>query len=88
MDIVVHPRILKRHPDLTETDVLSAWENTIAYLPRLEPDPLRYIAVGFDSRNRLVEMVAQKTPNDIWIIFHAMTPPSKKTLAELKLVRR
>ncbi|MDE8703310.1 hypothetical protein PZH32_10110 [Adlercreutzia equolifaciens] len=88
MDIIVHPRVLQRHPDLSEADVLSAWENMISFLPRLESSPMRYIAIGSDPRGRLIEMVAQKASDGTWVIFHAMTPPSKKTLIELKFVRR
>lgn len=86
--VVVHPRVEERHPELSRDDVLSAWENMLSYLPRLESDPTRYVAVGSDSRGRLIEMVAQKGCNGTWIIFHAMTPPSRKTLVELKLTRR
>lgn len=87
-NIAVHPRVMERHPELTENDVLSAWENMIAFLPRLEAEPTRYIAVGSDSKGRLIEMVAQKAEEDLWVIFHAMTPPSQKTLVELRLTRR
>ena len=86
--VIVHPRICERHPELQEQDVLSAWGNMIAFLPRLESEPTRYIAVGSDPNGRLLEMVAQKAHDGHWVIFHAMTPPSRKTLVELKLVRR
>lgn len=85
---IVHPRVYERHPELQEKDVLSAWDNMVAFLPRLESEPTRYIAVGSDPNGRLLEMVAQKARDGRWIIFHAMTPPSRKTLIELKLVRR
>lgn len=86
--VIVHPRVMERHPELTEKDVLSAWENMLAYLPRLGDDPDQYIAVGSDSNGRLIEMVARRTADGTWVIFHAMTPPSRKTLIELKLTRR
>ncbi len=88
MNVIVHPRVMERHPELTQEDVLSAWENALAYLPRLGEDPDRYIAVGADAHGRLIEMVATHTEKGDWVIFHAMTPPSKKTLIELKLARR
>lgn len=86
--LYVHPRITERHPDLSESDVLAAWENAIAFLPRLGTDPVRYIAIGADMHGRLVEMVGQKATLGTWVIFHAMTPPTRKTLAELGLGKR
>lgn len=88
MEAIVHPRVTERHPELTKRDVLGAWENTIAYLPRLGDDPDQYVAVGADGNGRLIEMVARRSPSGSWVIFHAMTPPSKKTLYELQLTRR
>lgn len=88
IDVIVHPRVTERHPELLERDVLSAWENMLAYLPRLGDDPDQFIAVGSDSNGRLIEMVARRTDSATWVIFHAMTPPSRKTLLELKLTRR
>ncbi len=87
-EVLVHDRVTERHPELSESDVLSAWENMVAYLPRIGEAPDQYVAIGADSRGRLIEMVANRASNDVWIIFHAMTPPSHKTLVELKLIRR
>ena len=28
-DVVIHPRVFEQHLDLTEDDVLSAWDNTL-----------------------------------------------------------
>jgi hypothetical protein len=43
------------------------------------------VAVGFDGKGRLLEMVAVLGPDGIWLVYHAMTSPSKKTLKELGL---
>lgn len=34
MDVIVHKRIMERHPELTEQDVLDAWENAFTYASR------------------------------------------------------
>lgn len=88
MGVIIHPRVKEHHPELSDEDVLSAWNNTLAYLPRLGSDAVRYIAVGFDGNGRLIKIVAQRSFNGDWVIFHAMTPPSKKTLVELRLIKR
>jgi hypothetical protein len=54
---------------------------------RSEPNSKQAAAVGFDSKGRLLEMVAVFDGKD-YLIYHAMTPPTKKVLAELGLSRR
>jgi hypothetical protein len=88
MEIVIHPRISKRHPDLNEEDVREAWDNFLLSGIRAEskrfPEVLR---VGHDRQGRELEMVGALL-EDGWLVFHAMTPPSKKTLSELDRIRR
>ena len=82
--VTIDERIARRHPELSEDDVKSAWNNAIQYAERTTDDldaPL-LVAVGSDSRDRLLELVAVAGEESIHI-FHAMTPPSKKTLEEL-----
>lgn len=86
-DVFVHPRVLDRHPDLRERDVLSAWRNALEIARRDSEDGVYYVAVGSDSNGRLIEMVAMRS-DDEFLIYHAMTPPSKKTMKELRLLRR
>lgn len=81
--VEVHPRIKKRHPDLAEQDVLDAWESCFRSVPRLDRVPHEYIAVGADRKGRLIEMVVLRSSSKSWLVYHAMTPPSKKTLTEL-----
>ena len=83
----VHPRVIKRYPGLTEADVLSAWSNAFAMAIRITPDGNRFVAAGADAHGRLVEMVAIKN-HEGYFIFHAMTPPSARTLIELNLQGR
>ena len=95
MAIEVHPRVMERHPELTREqrpelapeltreDVLSAWENAYWYKVRLTPEKAYHVAIGADSKSRFVEMVASEEDDGTMLVFHAMTPPSAKTLEEL-----
>ena len=85
--VLVHPRVMERHPELSESDVLSAWDNTMAQMARLDNEDDRLVALGADPQGRLVEMVASRATDGTWVIFHAMTPPSQKTLRELRMTR-
>ena len=83
--VVVHPRVHERHPDLSDADVPCAWRNCIRARQRLNRSPNECIAIGVNERGRLIEMVAFCSPDGDWLIYHAMTPPTKKTLVELGL---
>jgi len=83
--IDVNPRISKRHPEILETDVSSAWKNAFVIIERSGvplPDVV-LVALGSDTNGRLIEMVGSVTRSGAVHIFHAMTPPSKRTLEEL-----
>lgn len=83
--IGVHPRISRRHPEVAEADVISAMRSMIRYKQRGSGE---WIAVGMDSRNRLVELVyIYDADDDCFFVYHGMTPPSGKTLRELGLER-
>lgn len=84
--VFVHPRVMERHPELSESDVLEAWMACERSASRLASNSS--VGVGFDSRGRFVEMVAVRSLEGNWLIYHAMTPPSKKVLAEVRLGRR
>lgn len=80
----VHDRVVERHPELSKEDVRSAWLNRLRCQKRDGPWPPQYVAVGFDSKGRAVEMVAVYSPsNDETLIFHARTPATKKIMHEL-----
>ena len=87
--VEVHGRVQARHPELKAQDVESAWRNASVVVERVTdsfPDVV-LVAVGSDSRNRLIEMVATVKDDGTALIFHAMTPPSAKTLQETGLKR-
>ncbi len=84
-EIGVHPRIAQRHPDVCEEDVVAAMRSMIRYVQRESGE---WLAVGADSKNRLVELVyIYDEESDFFFVFHGMTPPSGKTLRELGLER-
>ena len=88
MPVIVHPRIMERHPAISEEDVLFAWQHAAQTALRTEsPNFPEVLSVGCDSRGRLLEMVGTLIV-DGWLIYHAMTPPSKKTLTELERAKR
>ena len=87
-DVVVHPRIHRPHPNVSVQDVLDAWSACIRSVPRFGVDNSEFVAVGCDAKGRLVEMVTRRIDADTWLIFHAMTPPTRKTLVELGMTRR
>ena len=85
----VNPRINKRHPELPDSDVLDAWRNAFVIIERRGvplPDTI-FVGIGSDAKGRLIEMVATITVDEKVHIFHAMTPPSAKTLKEVGLDR-
>ena len=83
--IGVHPRITQRHPEVAPEDVIAAMRGMIKYMQRPTGE---WLAVGIDSKSRLVELVYQYDEDeDFFFVFHGMTPPSSKTLRELGLER-
>lgn len=81
------PRVMLRHPELSEKDVLHAWEHAIASLSRVSKNPDEYVSLGFDGRGRLLEVVGVRGDGGNWLLYHAMTPPSDKTYREFGLGR-
>jgi hypothetical protein len=85
-NVSVHPRVNRRHLDVTDDDVLVAWQNCLRSAPRLSSASTEHIAVGFDTAGNLLELVAVRTSGGDWVVYHAMRPPTKKTLKELGLI--
>lgn len=80
--VIVHPRVTQRHPSITEDDVLHAWKSRIRCVWR-ENEFDRYAAIGIDGHGRMIEMVALREPTGSWLIYHALTPPTKRMLREV-----
>ena len=82
-EVFVHPRVHERHPDITDADVMVAWDNCIVCVTRLDVNPSDVLAIGSDGRGRVLEMIATRTGIDSWIVYHAFTPPTRRFLAEI-----
>lgn len=85
---IIHPHIVERHPEISEEDVADAWVGCIKAVPRLDRNPNEYIAIGCDSKGRLLELIAVRLGTGEWLIYHAFTPPTHKALQELGMTRR
>ncbi len=85
-NITIHGRIIERHPELSPEDIAHAWGSRIATGYRIAGDTEQTVAVGFDARGRMIEMVGARTSSGEMIVFHAMTPPSTKTMKETRLI--
>ncbi len=80
--VVINDRVIKRHPELSEGDVKIAWNNCLITKPRFDR-PHEYIPIGCDGKGRQIEMVATRTKEMDWHIYHALTPPTSRMLEEL-----
>ena len=86
--VTVHPRVHQRHPEFTDEDVVSALHGCVRATARTDKGFVEYLLVGIDRRGRLVELVARFCEDGDPLVYHAMTPPAKKTLRQLGLARR
>ena len=76
-ELIIDQHALKH--GLTRDEVLQAAKHIDISLPRENGD---YVAIGFDSHARAIEMLI-RVKGDLAIVFHAMTPPTKKIMKEL-----
>ncbi|NHM14538.1 hypothetical protein [Xiamenia xianingshaonis] len=83
--LFVHPRIHRKHPDVSDEDVRHVMRSMIAHQQR---ETGEWVAVGVDGNSRLLELVyAYDEEEEAFLVYHGMTPPSRKTLQELGLER-
>ena len=82
MEIVVHPRIHERHEDISAQDVIEAMNNIVASALR---DNGHWCSIGFDLHARPLEMI-YKIVGDVVIVYHALTPPTKKFKKEVGFI--
>jgi hypothetical protein len=85
VEIIVAEHALKH--GLTERQIRYAWGHYLAMQHRRAPAEDEVIAIGHEQRGRLVQLVAIERKRAI-IIYHAMSPPTRRMLAELGLRRR
>lgn len=72
MEVLVHKRVTERHPELSESDVVHAWEHAFAAHRRNGSAPDVILAAGADLRGRVIEMLAAELPGRKVLVFHAM----------------
>lgn len=82
----IHQRVHERHPELDDGDVEAAWESYCFAAVRIPGEC--EMRTGYDLQGRYIEMVGVLLADGAWLVYHAMTPPSKKTLREIENARR
>lgn len=82
----IHRRVHERHPELDDGDVEAAWESYCFAAVRIPGEC--EMRTGYDPQGRYIEMVGVLLADGAWLVYHAMTPPSKKTLREIENARR
>ena len=85
MRVRVHSRVTRRHPEITESDVVTAFENTLR-ARILDTYPVQTVGVGTDASGRLLEYIAVEEESDGWLVFHSMEA-ARKVLIEVGLRR-
>ena len=80
----VHQRITLRHPEIATHDVETAWRNAVTMRLRTMEPPAHIIAVGADSKGRLIEMIGVELDNGQVLVYHAQKLTAKMQ-AELGL---
>lgn len=75
--ILTHPRVMERHPDVTEEDVAMAWSHAIAMRHRSFDPPVHIAAAGVDTKGRLIEMIGVELEDGGILVYHAMRLTAK-----------
>lgn len=84
LELVVHPRVSARHPQLSDEDVRVAWQNSFFQALRTgSKNSPEYLWIGIDGKGREIEMVGVPTATG-YLIYHANTPLSKRVRDEVK----
>lgn len=76
-DVKVHQRVLNRHPDVTEEDVATAWNNALVMRRRNFDPPSHIAAAGADTKGRIIEMVGVELEDGGVLVYHAMRLTAK-----------
>lgn len=83
MRIQVLDRVMERHPELSEEDVVTAFRSVMVDAER---ESGAWMAIGLDGRGRNVEML-YRVVGDLVVIYHAFTPPTRKFRREIGRLR-
>lgn len=85
MEPEIHPNACKH---LSESEVREAWFSVTECVRReAEDEPPRWLAVGWLSDGRSVELIAVELMTG-WLIIHAFTPVQKKFKDEIERAKR
>lgn len=85
MRVRVHARVSRTHPEISVTDVRTAFVGALASRAR-DTHPPQWLGIGVDTHGRLLQFVAIEESPDSWLVFHAMAATTK-ALRELGLER-
>lgn len=79
---LIHPRIYHSQANISQEDILQAWNNALASAPVINESGCRqvWLTLGYDRQGRLLELASIHDQARLWMVFHAMTPPSHKTI--------
>lgn len=83
MNLYIHPRIHRKHPELSDKDVEAAFNGIIRHVHRASGE---CVGVGVDSRGRLIELVFRECEDGI-VVYHALTPPTNNIMKTFKMIR-
>lgn len=81
---IIEPHALKH--GIPEGDIIRAWENYLVGAVRIPGE--REVRIGLRPDGREIEMVGALLENGEWLVYHAMTPPTKKTKREIEAAKR
>ena len=70
---------------LDEESIRYAWSNFVCVQYRGAPNEGEMFVIGCDKKGRLLQMVGIERNFGV-LIYHAMTPPTRKALLELGLL--
>ena len=87
-EIVLVMERAKKH-GLSEEQIMQAWRNHIGLVLRMERDDglVDHKTIGFSDDGKVIELTARAKAFG-FLIYHANTPPSERTLRELGFERR
>lgn len=77
VDIVVHPRVHSRHPEISEEDVVAALKNAVAVVNRTYEPPDIYAAAGAEGKGRMLEVLGVELEDGSFLVYHAMKLTAK-----------
>lgn len=77
---MVYPRVIERHPEIDEADVICACVNAFALMQREPFMSGAYIGSGADRKGRLLEFAGKETEDGSLLVYHAMKLTRKMQL--------